>query len=132
MQDTRNNYFGTKKCSMTLCQAKTGKHKCWIHLHYTVGNKENHQKSSSPNLINIRLWSNDLIVTKNLNYFFHLYCENSHIYITNNNNKKKKITEWITDFKEIFLKTYEQKINTICIYIYFNVVLRTNKKHQSV
>ena len=26
MQETRNNCFGTKKCSTTLHQAKTGKH----------------------------------------------------------------------------------------------------------
>ena len=28
MQETRNNSFGSKKCSMTLLQAKTGKHEC--------------------------------------------------------------------------------------------------------
>ena len=28
MQETRNNYFGLKKRSMTLRQAKTGKHEC--------------------------------------------------------------------------------------------------------
>ena len=28
MQETRNNFFGSKKCSTTLRQAKTGKHEC--------------------------------------------------------------------------------------------------------
>ena len=28
MQETRNNNFGSKKCSTTLRQAKTGKHEC--------------------------------------------------------------------------------------------------------
>ena len=28
MQETRNNCFGSKKCSTTLRQAKTGKHEC--------------------------------------------------------------------------------------------------------
>ena len=28
MQEIRNNCFGSKKCGMTLRQAKTGKHEC--------------------------------------------------------------------------------------------------------
>ena len=28
VQETRNNCFGSKKCSTTLCQLKTGKHEC--------------------------------------------------------------------------------------------------------
>ena len=66
MQETRNNCFGSKICSTTLRQAKTGKHECrnitatyFAFLLESVKNMSKREKKAGFKFLQTRLTSNN-------------------------------------------------------------------------